>query len=578
FGDVVSNSLAHGIFESGLNNVFLAQLSADFIVDIADKAISTLIVVCVVRILPARFREAYNFQNWHKTKAGQVRGVSLRVKIMALIATVVLSISVAVTVITVHQFNEAAMEEQYLVGESIDKVIASLVDGNHVEEYITQGEQAEGYVSTKSELTAIMNSEPDIAFIYVYRIQEDGCHVVFDLDTEEVPGEPAGTIIGFDEAFTSYLPDLLAGREIEPVVSDETYGWLLTFYYPVYDDAGICQCYAAVDISMPQLMVKQQIFMTRTICLFLNFFVLLLCVGVYLAEIHIVDPVNRIANAMQHFDYESETDREESMVRLRDMDIHTGDEIENLYNAFVASSEAILRFIDQNNEKSEKISKLQNGLIMILADVVESRDKCTGDHVRKTAAYASIIMDQLRADGVYADQLTDEFVADVINSAPLHDVGKIHISDLVLNSPARLTDDEYAIMKQHTTIRAAIIQNAIETLADKDDVGYLKEAQNLAKDHHERWDGKGYPTGISGEDIPLSARIMAVADVFDALYSKRSYKEGFSFEKSMGIIREGAGTQFDPRIVESFLHAEEKVHQVADAHRNAENLNSRQKD
>lgn len=566
FGAVISSPLAHRIYDDGFHSVFFAQLTADFIIDLADKAVTTFIVVLALRLLPSRFYEVCNFRHWRDAKRSKVRGISLRIKIMSLIAAVVLFISIAVTMITVHQFNEAAMENQHIFGKSVSQIAASLIDGNRVEDYIQQGESADGYLETKEKLAAVMNSEPDIEFVYAYRILEDGCHVVFDLDTDGVPGEAPGAVIPFDEAFADYLPDLLAGNEIAPVVSDETYGWLLTFYCPVYNDAGECQCYAAVDISMAQIMVKEQIFMARTICLFLNFFILLLCVGLYMAEVHIINPINRIAHAVHEFDYNNEDVLEESIGRLSGLNIKTGDEIENLYRSFVDSSNANLRYIKQDREKSEKISRLQNGLIMILADVVESRDKCTGDHVRKTAAYTNIIMRQLRKDGVYADMLTDDFVADVIHSAPLHDVGKIHISDLVLNSPSRLTEDEYRIMKQHTTIGAEIIRSAIETVSDQD-TGYLKEAQNLANYHHERWDGKGYPAGLAGEAIPLSARIMAVADVFDALYSKRSYKEGFSFEQSMSIIKEGAGTQFDPKIVEAFVRAEEEVHRVADLYR-----------
>ena len=162
----------------------------------------------------------------------------------------------------------------------------------------------------------------------------------------------------------------------------------------------------------------------------------------------------------------------------------------------------------------------------------------------------------MREKGLYPDILTDEYVADVVNSAPLHDVGKIMVSDTILNKPGRLTDDEFAIMKSHTTAGNQIISSAMSLVSDS---GYLKEAKNLATYHHERWDGKGYPSGKAGEEIPLSARVMAVADVFDALVSRRSYKEPFTFEKSMEIIKEGSGTQFDPQIVQIFVESADEV-------------------
>ena len=138
----------------------------------------------------------------------------------------------------------------------------------------------------------------------------------------------------------------------------------------------------------------------------------------------------------------------------------------------------------------------------------------------------------------------------MVRSAPLHDIGKINIPDEVLNKPGKLDDEEFEIMKTHTTAGKRIIENAISTVEGDN---YLKEARNMAAYHHERWDGKGYPEGIHGEVIPLSARIMAVADVFDALTSPRVYKPAFPLEKALSILDEGKGTQFDPKCVEVFM-------------------------
>jgi HD-GYP domain-containing protein (c-di-GMP phosphodiesterase class II) len=225
----------------------------------------------------------------------------------------------------------------------------------------------------------------------------------------------------------------------------------------------------------------------------------------------------------------------------------------------------MVKNIEQVEKQGEVISKLQNGLIMVLADMVESRDQSTGDHVRKTAAYAGIIMRQLKKDGIYTDQLTDSFMQNVVNSAPLHDVGKIHVPDSILNKHGRLTDEEFEQIKQHTTSGSEIIARATNMVSEGDG-GFLKEAKDLALYHHEKWNGTGYPCGLKGEEIPLSARIMAVADVFDALVSRRSYKEGFPMESAMQIIHEGSGTHFDPQIVEAFERARDEVEQVMLSH------------
>ena len=201
---------------------------------------------------------------------------------------------------------------------------------------------------------------------------------------------------------------------------------------------------------------------------------------------------------------------------------------------------------------SESTVKMQDGLIITMADLVESRDSDTGAHVQKTAAYVKIIVEGLKNKGYYAGKITPKFMSDVVRSAPLHDIGKINIPDEVLNKPGKLTEEEFEIMKTHTTAGKRIMENAISTVKGDN---YLKEARNMAAYHHERWDGKGYPEGIHGEVIPLSARIMAVADVFDALTSPRVYKPAFSLEKSLSILEEGIGTQFDPKCVEVFIEA-----------------------
>ena len=201
---------------------------------------------------------------------------------------------------------------------------------------------------------------------------------------------------------------------------------------------------------------------------------------------------------------------------------------------------------------SESTAKMQEGLIITMADMVENRDSDTGAHIQKTAAYVRIIAEGLKKKGYYAEKLTPQFMSDVVRSAPLHDVGKISIPDGILNKPGKLTVEEFEIMKTHTVAGKKIMENAISTVKGEN---YLKEARNMAAFHHERWDGKGYPEGLHGEVIPLSARIMSVADVFDALSSPRVYKPAFPLEKALAIIEEGSGTQFDPKCVEVFLES-----------------------
>ena len=148
--------------------------------------------------------------------------------------------------------------------------------------------------------------------------------------------------------------------------------------------------------------------------------------------------------------------------------------------------------------------------------------------------------------------MNDGYISKLKQAAPLHDIGKIAVSDLILNKNGKLTDEEFAIMKSHTTEGGRILKKIVHDAGDTFDAGYLNESIEMASYHHEKWDGSGYPEHLKGEEIPLSARIMAVADVFDALIAERVYKKGFPYEKAMSIITEGSGKHFDPVVVEAF--------------------------
>ncbi len=203
----------------------------------------------------------------------------------------------------------------------------------------------------------------------------------------------------------------------------------------------------------------------------------------------------------------------------------------------------------------EKMSQMQEHIISGLANLIESRDLETGEHVARTGRYVRALSEFARKDGVYVDQLDDHFISLMVRAAPLHDVGKIVVPDHILKKSGKLTEEEFAQMKRHASEGGRVVREVLGGVADEE---YLSFASDVAACHHERWDGKGYPAGLAGEAIPLSARIMAVADVFDALISERCYKKAMPPEKAFAIIREGAGTQFDPKLAGAFLeHGED---------------------
>lgn len=581
FGTGISAPLALQIFNSSPLSKFWSQFSADMLIDLLDKTITVVIVALALRLIPERIKELFVFSGWQQrplslkelTRNARRKGrLSLRWEIILLVSSATLLTALAVAAISYYHFKSASIDEQETFAKGIVQVVRESVDAEKVDEYLEKGESVPGYADTEFVLKSLMESSPYIEYCYVYRIREDGCHVVFDPDTPDVPGEDPGTVIPFDNAFEDYLPALLRGEEINPVTSDETYGWLLTVYDPIYDSKGVCQAYAAVDINMNHIAKNGLQFLARVISLFVGIFIVTVTIVIWLAEYRVIVPINSMAAAASQASYENEEARKRAVDDIESLEIHTDDEIENLYYAIVkntqdmaATTENMAKYIAQMQKQSQTIGKLQNGMILVLADMVESRDQNTGEHVRKTAAYTGVIMRQLRRAHIYEDQLTDEYIEDVMHSAPLHDVGKIQVPDAILNKPGRLTDEEFAIMKTHTTAGSDIIQSAI-SMVSEDDSGYLIEARNLAHYHHEKWNGSGYPDGLSGTDIPLSARIMAVADVFDALVSKRSYKDGFPFEKAMTIIEEGRGSHFDPAIVDAFMSASDEVRSIMESH------------
>ena len=275
----------------------------------------------------------------------------------------------------------------------------------------------------------------------------------------------------------------------------------------------------------------------------------------------VVTPLHKMATEMKRFAYDSDSGRDESVEKIQALDIRTGNEVEELYLAMTKSVKEIDDYIDMTEEQSRTISELHINIITTLADIVESRDETTGYHVKRTAEYCAIIAKKLLEDEKYPEIIDDNYINTLKIAAPLHDIGKVKIPDAILKKPARLTDEEFEVIKTHTTLGKEMLEGAIKTIGEND---YLSMAKDIANYHHEWWDGnkRGYPEGISGESIPLAARIMAVADVFDALVSKRPYKEGYPVEKALDIIREESGTHFDPFVVEAMENSPEGIREI----------------
>ena len=220
--------------------------------------------------------------------------------------------------------------------------------------------------------------------------------------------------------------------------------------------------------------------------------------------------------------------------------------------AILAQAFFFIVFAIMNKREKE----MQNKLVLGMATMVEGRDNSTGGHIKRTSAVVAFIVEEINKDPSY--HLDNHFATNVIKAAPMHDLGKITVDDIVLRKPGKFTPEEYAAMKTHSEEGAKIVKNILNEYGDED---FERIAENVAHYHHERWDGTGYPKGLKGEEIPLEARIMAIADVYDALVSKRVYKDEFSFEEANKIIIDGMGKQFDPGLEKYYLSARQKIEQ-----------------
>jgi putative two-component system response regulator len=223
----------------------------------------------------------------------------------------------------------------------------------------------------------------------------------------------------------------------------------------------------------------------------------------------------------------------------------------------IQSQKAELQFINQNlqdlvEKKTQTVVELQNSILLTVSDLVESRDDITGSHVARTAAILRLLVQEALAQHVYGEELGSWDIELFLQSSELHDVGKIAIHDNILRKPDKLTQEEFEEMKNHAIFGEQIIDKIQQNASES---AFLAHAKIMAGTHHEKWDGSGYPRGVSGTDIPLQGRLMAFADVYDALISKRPYKPPFSHDKAVQIIVDSSGTQFDPALLEIFLKA-----------------------
>ncbi len=385
--------------------------------------------------------------------------------------------------------------EQTIINTSM--LAAEQIDGDKIDVWLSNGADDE-YLETGRLLDSILENTAYLQYLYVYQIKPDGCHVVFDFETTndglteyderpDIDAASLGNVIGFDESFNEYLPTLLSGGKIDTIESNDTYGWLLTRYEPVFDSTGKCVAYVGADISMKGVNDFIKNYLTQIAVIAAFFLIGCILVGTRLY-----------------------------------VGARRADEMESLIN----------------QQKRDK--ELTREIIEAFAKVVDLKDSYTQGHSFRVAEYTEKLARELGYD--------EETVEKYRNIALMHDIGKVGIPDNVLNKPGKLTDEEFNLIKSHAARGYDVLEN----------ISIMPEIAIGARAHHERPDGKGYPLGLSGNEIPTVAQIIAVADCFDAMYSNRPYRSRMNFDKAVSIIKEVSGTQLSSEVVDAFLRLVEK--------------------
>lgn len=398
------------------------------------------------------------------------------------VLAVIMAAAITITSISILTSQIRSNREQTVTGAA--KLVAKEIDADRINLWLTDGKDEE-YELQSDMLKNVLENTPYLKYLYIYQIKQDGCHVVFDTDPEE-PGM-LGEIQPFDESFSEYIPLLLEGQPIKTLESNDSFGWLLTHYEPIFDSQGECVAYAGADISMDEISDYTRKYVLIIVLIALLFLAACTVIGLKMS-----------------------------------INSHKANELDML------------------REQQQRDKQLIREIIESFAKVIDIKDSYTQGHSSRVAKYTKMLAKELGYD--------EDTIEKYYNIALMHDIGKIGIPDQVLNKPGKLSDEEYDIIKSHTERGYDVLKS----------ISLMPEIVVGAEAHHERPDGKGYPNGLKGTEIPRVAQIIAVADTFDAMYSDRPYRKRMNFEKAVSIIKDASGTQLTSDVVDAFLRLVKK--------------------
>lgn len=443
--------------------------------------------------------------------------------------------------------NKFAKQDQIDLAGDCAKATANLLYKAPLNQFLTSGKNNLYNVYFSALFVICKNFNLKYLYVYIPNFKNNTLTVVFDLDgksKDNIKSRDLGTVVHWN--FTKAEKNTFYGIDDKKTTeTNNQFGHVITRYATVYDSQKKPVALVGVDLSFEEVnSIIKTTFLRGLIFIILGLSAIYIVLILYLRQVFL-KPVILISSRMNNFIKENKPGYEP-------LKLNTGDELALMADSFNRMAADINSYI-------KKISETQMETIFSLAKLAQSRDDDTGKHLERVQQYCYVIAEKLSQDSPYSDLIDYNFINNIVNASALHDIGKVGISDSILLKPGKLTDDEFSEMKKHTTIGKQTLNEVHSKFGNN---SFIEMGMLITCYHHERWDGMGYPERLMGEEIPLAARIMAIADVYDALGTKRVYKDAFPQEKCIEIIKAGSGTQFDPIIVDAFLEVADKFYSI----------------
>ncbi len=445
-------------------------------------------------------------------------------------------------------FNISYIKENYKrLSENCARSTANALFNMPVDKYLKSGKTDLYNEQLATVISICKNFNLKYLYVYVPDFNNNEVTSIFYVDGKtrnNMPDRDLGTVVTWK--ITQQERDAFRGKEDNKMYRVNNHmGHTITSYAVVRNSDG--KPIALVGADLDFNIIKKELlkdFIIIVSFIILSLLIIYISLIAYLNKVFIA-PVVKFSQQMKKFS----TEKYENFVPLP---VETDDEFGMMVHSFNIMVKDIKEYM-------QSVSDTQMETIFSLAKLAQSRDDDTGKHLERVQNYCSIIARDLKENSPYADQMDSRFIENLVNASSLHDIGKVGISDSILLKPGKYTPEEFEIMKRHTIIGYRTLSDVNSKFGKN---AFIDMGMTIAIYHHERWDGKGYPLGLKGDEIPLAARIMALADVYDAISTKRVYKTPFPKEECIKIIVDGSGTQFDPVLIESFLRVADELYDV----------------